>query len=51
LRNLSYKQLIQGNNHQSMNKFIALIPAAGSGSRMGNALPKQYLAQQAQPKP
>jgi len=26
-----------------MTKFIALIPAAGSGSRMGNALPKQYL--------
>lgn len=27
-----------------MSKFIALIPAAGSGSRMGNELPKQYLS-------
>lgn len=27
-----------------MPKFFALIPAAGSGSRMGHALPKQYLA-------
>lgn len=26
-----------------MSKFFALIPAAGSGSRMGNDLPKQYL--------
>lgn len=26
-----------------MTKFFALIPAAGSGSRMGNELPKQYL--------
>lgn len=26
-----------------MTKFLALIPAAGSGSRMGNELPKQYL--------
>lgn len=26
-----------------MTKFFALIPAAGSGSRMGNGLPKQYL--------
>lgn len=26
-----------------MSKFFALIPAAGSGSRMGNELPKQYL--------
>lgn len=26
-----------------MSRFIALIPAAGSGSRMGNQLPKQYL--------
>lgn len=29
-------------NH-AMEKFFALIPAAGSGSRMGNELPKQYL--------
>ena len=27
-----------------MAKFFALIPAAGSGSRMGNELPKQYLS-------
>ena len=27
-----------------MSKFFALIPAAGSGSRMGNKLPKQYLS-------
>jgi len=27
-----------------MSKFFALIPAAGSGSRMGHELPKQYLA-------
>lgn len=27
-----------------MSKFFALIPAAGSGSRMGNELPKQYLS-------
>ncbi|TXI20300.1 MAG: 2-C-methyl-D-erythritol 4-phosphate cytidylyltransferase [Nitrosomonas sp.] len=26
-----------------MTNFLALIPAAGSGSRMGNELPKQYL--------
>ncbi|MEE9547756.1 MAG: 2-C-methyl-D-erythritol 4-phosphate cytidylyltransferase, partial [Nitrosomonadaceae bacterium] len=26
-----------------MSKFFALIPAAGSGSRMENNLPKQYL--------
>ena len=26
-----------------MSKFFALIPAAGSGSRMGDELPKQYL--------
>jgi 2-C-methyl-D-erythritol 4-phosphate cytidylyltransferase len=26
-----------------MNKIVAIIPAAGSGSRMGEALPKQYL--------
>lgn len=26
-----------------MSKFVALIPAAGSGSRMGGELPKQYL--------
>jgi 2-C-methyl-D-erythritol 4-phosphate cytidylyltransferase len=28
---------------RSPQKFIALVPAAGSGSRMGLALPKQYL--------
>jgi 2-C-methyl-D-erythritol 4-phosphate cytidylyltransferase len=27
-----------------MSKFFALIPAAGSGSRMGNMMPKQYLS-------
>ena len=27
-----------------MSKSFAVIPAAGSGSRMGNNLPKQYLA-------
>jgi 2-C-methyl-D-erythritol 4-phosphate cytidylyltransferase len=27
-----------------MSKFFALIPSAGSGSRMGNKLPKQYLS-------
>jgi len=27
-----------------MSNFFALIPAAGSGARMGNALPKQYLS-------
>lgn len=27
-----------------MSRFIALIPAAGSGSRMNNQLPKQYLS-------
>ena len=26
-----------------MPNFFALIPAAGSGSRMGDELPKQYL--------
>jgi 2-C-methyl-D-erythritol 4-phosphate cytidylyltransferase len=26
-----------------MSRFVALVPAAGSGSRMGGALPKQYL--------
>ena len=26
-----------------MNNFYALVPAAGSGSRMGNELPKQYM--------
>ena len=26
-----------------MSRFIALVPAAGSGSRMGGSLPKQYL--------
>ncbi len=26
-----------------MSKFVALVPAAGSGSRMGGSLPKQYL--------
>jgi 2-C-methyl-D-erythritol 4-phosphate cytidylyltransferase len=32
-----------------MSKFFALIPAAGSGSRMGNELPKQYLSLNEQP--
>ncbi|MBA3756937.1 MAG: 2-C-methyl-D-erythritol 4-phosphate cytidylyltransferase, partial [Nitrosomonas sp.] len=32
-----------------MSKFIALIPAAGSGSRMGNELPKQYLSLNSRP--
>lgn len=32
-----------------MSKFHALIPAAGSGSRMGHALPKQYLDLQGRP--
>lgn len=27
-----------------MPKFVALVPAAGSGSRMGGKLPKQYLS-------
>ena len=27
-----------------MSRFIALVPAAGSGSRLGAAVPKQYLA-------
>lgn len=31
-------------NNTSMSRFIALIPAAGSGARMGNQLPKQYLS-------
>lgn len=26
-----------------MSRFVALVPAAGSGSRMGGTLPKQYL--------
>jgi len=26
-----------------MSRFVALVPAAGSGSRMGGGLPKQYL--------
>ena len=32
-----------------MPRFHALIPAAGSGSRMGHALPKQYLELQGRP--
>ena len=32
-----------------MSKFLALIPAAGSGSRMGNELPKQYLSLNSRP--
>ena len=32
-----------------MSKFYALIPAAGSGSRMGGELPKQYLPLAGQP--
>ena len=32
-----------------MTKFFALVPAAGSGSRMGCELPKQYLALAGQP--
>ncbi|QOJ24349.1 MAG: 2-C-methyl-D-erythritol 4-phosphate cytidylyltransferase [Gammaproteobacteria bacterium] len=32
-----------------MSKFFALIPAAGSGSRMSNELPKQYLPLRDQP--
>ena len=32
-----------------MSKFIALIPAAGSGSRMNNELPKQYLSLNSRP--
>ena len=27
-----------------MSRHFALVPAAGSGSRMGDALPKQYLS-------
>lgn len=27
-----------------MSRFVALVPAAGSGSRMGGTLPKQYLS-------
>jgi len=27
----------------SFSRFVALVPAAGSGSRLGHALPKQYL--------
>jgi 2-C-methyl-D-erythritol 4-phosphate cytidylyltransferase len=29
--------------NSAMNDFYALVPAAGSGARMGSALPKQYL--------
>lgn len=32
-----------------MSKFFALIPAAGSGSRMGSELPKQYLSLNGKP--
>lgn len=32
-----------------MSEYFALIPAAGSGSRMGNQLPKQYLSLANQP--
>jgi len=32
-----------------MSEFYALVPAAGSGSRMGHALPKQYLPLAGQP--
>ncbi|QDQ26185.1 2-C-methyl-D-erythritol 4-phosphate cytidylyltransferase [Chitinimonas arctica] len=32
-----------------MNRFVALLPAAGSGSRMGAATPKQYLPLLGQP--
>ncbi|MBX3615810.1 2-C-methyl-D-erythritol 4-phosphate cytidylyltransferase [Nitrosomonas sp.] len=32
-----------------MSKFLALIPAAGSGSRMGNDIPKQYLSLSGKP--
>ena len=32
-----------------MSEFFALIPAAGSGSRMGHGLPKQYLMLAGQP--
>ena len=32
-----------------MPEFFALVPAAGSGSRMGNGLPKQYLPLAGQP--
>ncbi|MDO9470846.1 MAG: 2-C-methyl-D-erythritol 4-phosphate cytidylyltransferase [Nitrosomonas sp.] len=32
-----------------MSKFFALIPAAGSGARMGNELPKQYLSLNSRP--
>jgi len=32
-----------------MSEFHALVPAAGSGSRMGNSLPKQYLPLAGQP--
>ncbi|MDP1644656.1 MAG: 2-C-methyl-D-erythritol 4-phosphate cytidylyltransferase [Thiobacillus sp.] len=32
-----------------MSDFFALVPAAGSGSRMGNDLPKQYLPLAGQP--
>lgn len=35
--------------NSTMSKFIALIPAAGSGSRMGHELPKQYLSLNNQP--
>lgn len=36
--------LTQSFINSTMSRFIALIPAAGSGSRMGNELPKQYLS-------
>lgn len=32
-----------------MSRFVALVPAAGSGSRMGSALPKQYLPLRGEP--
>ncbi len=32
-----------------MPQYVALIPAAGAGSRMGSAIPKQYLALLGQP--
>jgi len=32
-----------------MSKYFALVPAAGSGARMGASLPKQYLALAARP--
>lgn len=41
--------LIHFFENPTMAKFIALIPAAGSGSRMGHELPKQYLSLNQQP--